>query len=289
MSQGKQRGSAWSIKLALWVYKILGYKVIYYLQYPIAFFYFLVAKNAKEPLKIYYKHLNIKFSNKIYYGHLRIFAVCLLDRFISKINPENYSFKYENIERSQEVLKSGSILVFSHFGGWASSLSTTCVANKINIVMQEVMMEGIQEIEKDMNSESRPHIIDLNHGPISVSIQIANALMNEEIVAMMADRITNAKSIIEVSFLGQKARFNKNPFTIAYKTTKPIVVFFVILKGMQAYEIEDIIIHLDKSKSEEEATKEACIQYVKKYEEIVRKHPEQWFNLFDFWDKKILK
>ena len=286
MAKGKQRGSGWSIKLALSLYKLFGYRFIYYLQYPIAFFYFLVAKNAKEPLKIYYRNLGIKFNNKIYYEHLRIFAVCLLDRFISKINPENYTFEYDNVEVPRKVLNSGSLLVFSHFGGWASSLSTPCVANKVNIVMQEVMIDGIKEIEKNMKPKSKPNIIDLNHGSIAVSVQIANALMNEEIVAMMADRITNEKSVIEVSFLGKKAKFNKNPFTIAYKTDKPIVVFFVILDGMQKYKIEYIIIYLDRSKSEAEATEEACIQYVGKYEEIVKNYPSQWFNLFDFWDNK---
>ncbi len=286
MAKGKQRGSGWSIRLALFLYGLFGYKFIYYLQYPIAFFYFLVAKNAKEPLKIYYKNLGVEFNNKIYYEHLRIFAVCLLDRFISKINPENYTIEYDNVEIPRKVLGSGSLLVFSHFGGWASSLNTPCVTNKVNIVMQEVMVEGIQEIEKNMKSKSKINIIDLNHGSISVSIQIANALMNEEIVAMMADRITNEKSVIEVSFLGKKARFNKNPFTIAYKTDKPIAVFFVILEGMQKYKIEYIIIHLDREKSEEEAIGEACIQYVEKYEEVVRNNPQQWFNLFDFWDNK---
>ena len=284
MAKGKQRGSGWSIKLALLLYKLFGYKFIYYLQYPIAFFYFLVAKNAKEPLKIYYKNLGIPFNNKIYYEHLRIFAVCLLDRFISKIHPENYTFEYDNVEVPRKVLESGSLLVFSHFGGWASSLSTPCVTNKVNIVMQEVMVNGMQEIEKNMKSKSRINIIDLNHGSIAVSIQIANALMNGEVVAMMADRITNEKSVIEVSFLGKKARFNKNPFAIAYKTDKPIVVFFVIWESIQKYHIEHCIIHLDKTKSEEEASKEACMRYVKKYEEVVRANPQQWFNLFDFWD-----
>jgi predicted LPLAT superfamily acyltransferase len=57
MAKGKQRGSGWSIRLALSLYRLFGYKFIYYLQYPIAFFYFLVASNAKKPLKIYYKNL----------------------------------------------------------------------------------------------------------------------------------------------------------------------------------------------------------------------------------------
>ena len=179
MQKGKQRGSGWSIKLALFLYKFFGYKVFYYLLYPITFFYFLVAKNAKEPLKIYYKNLGIELNNKIYFEHLRIFAVCLTDRFISKIHPEDYSFSYKNIDIPINILESGSILVYSHFGGWAASSSGAHIENKINIVMQEVMLEGIKELEKSIGLKSQLNIIDLNQGALSVNIQIANALMNE--------------------------------------------------------------------------------------------------------------
>ena len=91
--QRTQRGSGWSIKLALTIYRFLGYKSLYYFMYPVTFFYFLVAKNAKIGLRAYYQHLNIEFTNKVYFNHLRLFAVCLVDRFISKIDPEHYLFK----------------------------------------------------------------------------------------------------------------------------------------------------------------------------------------------------
>lgn len=286
MEKGKQRGSAWSIQLALFLYRLFGYKFLYYLLYPITFFYFLVAKNAKEPLKIYYKNLGMEFNNKIYYEHLRIFAICLVDRFASKINPENYTFKYDNIEVPTKILESGTVLVYSHFGGWAASSSGAHVKNKINIVMQEVMLDGIKQLEKSMGLKSQLNIIDLNQGAIAVSVQIANALMNEEVVTIMADRASNKKAEMEVVFLNQKAQFNKNPFQIAYKTDKPILAYFIILAGIQKYKVEYIRINIDKSKKEEVAVKESLAQYVEKLEEIVRRYPNQWFNFYDFWEKK---
>lgn len=286
MEKGKQRGSAWSIQLALFLYRLFGYKFLYYLLYPITFFYFLVAKNAKEPLKIYYKNLGMEFNNKIYYEHLRIFAICLVDRFASKINPENYTFKYDNIEVPTKILESGTVLVYSHFGGWAASSSGAHVKNKINIVMQEVMLDGIKQLEKSMGLKSQLNIIDLNQGAIAVSVQIANALMNEEVVTIMADRASNKKAEMEVVFLNQKAQFNKNPFQIAYKTDKPILAYFIILAGIQKYKVEYIRINIDKSKKEEVAVKESLTQYVEKLEEIVRRYPNQWFNFYDFWEKK---
>jgi len=286
MENGKQRGSAWSIQLALFLYKLFGYKFLYTLLYPITFFYFLVAKNAKEPLKIYYKNLGIEFNNKIYYEHLRIFAVCMVDRFASKINPENYTFEYENIEIPVKTLESGTVLVYSHFGGWAASSSGVHVKNKIHIVMKEAMLDGMREVENALGLKSQLNIIDLNQGTIAVSVQIANALMNEEVVTIMADRASNAKAEMEVLFLNKKAKFNKNPFQIAYKTDKPIVAYFIIFTGIQHYKVEYIIIDMDRSKTEDEAVREALIQYVKKFEEIIKQYPNQWFNFYDFWEKK---
>ena len=286
MEKGKQRGSGWSIQLALFLYKLFGYKFLYYLLYPITFFYFLVAKNAKEPLKIYYKNLGIEFNNKIYFEHLRTFAICLVDRFISKIHPEQYTFEYDNIEIPIKIMESGTVLVYSHFGGWAASSSGVHVKNKINIVMQEAMLDGIKKLEKSIGLKSQLNIIDLNQGTIAVSVQIANALMNEEVVTIMADRASNKKAEMEVVFLNKKATFNKNPFQIAYKTDKPVLAYFIILSGMQKYKVEYIKINIDKSKKEEIAVKDALTQYVKKFEEIVKQHPDQWFNLYDFWEKK---
>ena len=149
------------------------------------FFYFLFASNVKASLKIYYQHLNIPFSYKIYFEHLRIFAVCMMDRFISKVDSKSYSFEYKEKERVKTLLDDGCILLFSHFGGWASASSSPNTSNKIHIVMKEVLLEGIKQIEESVEQQSNNlNIIDLNSGGISISIQIANALMNNEIVAI---------------------------------------------------------------------------------------------------------
>ena len=89
-----QRGSGWSIKLVFTLYKIFGYKFTYFLMFPVTFFYFLFASNVKIALKIYYAKLDIEFSNKIYYKHLFNFAICMVDRFISKYDCKSYNFTY---------------------------------------------------------------------------------------------------------------------------------------------------------------------------------------------------
>lgn len=255
-------------------------------MYPVTFFYFLVAKNAKVGLRAYYEHLNIKFTNKVYFNHLRLFAICLVDRFISKIEPQKYTFSYKNREVPVKMLESGAILLYSHFGGWAASSNSAKVDNKINIVMKESMLEGIKKLEDEIDIESNLNVIDLGKGTLAVSIEIANALLNDEVVAIMADRASNTKAECSMMFLGEEAKFNKNPFQVAYKVNKPILVYFIIWVDIQHYKVEYIRIDMDKTKNEEQAISTALEIYVHKLEEIVRTYPNQWFNLYDFWEKK---
>lgn len=282
----RQRGSAWSINLAFNLYKIFGYKLVYYIMYPVTFFYFIFASNIKDSLKIYYKHLEIPFTNKIYYEHLRLFAICLVDRFITKVDPKSYTFEYSDIPGQKKVLDNGAIILYSHLGGWAASSSSPIVTSKINIVMQEVIMDGIKNIENNINIQSNINIIDLNNGTLNVSIQIANALMNNEIVVMMADRAANKKSEIKTKFLNEDASFNKNPFQIAYKTSKPILVYFIVLTGIQQYKVIHINIEMDNTTTEEKAIEIALNEYTQKYEEVLRTYSNQWFNFYNFWERK---
>lgn len=283
MKNTKQRGSGWSIKLVFNLYKLFGYKFIYYLMYPVTFFYFIFASNVKESLKIYYKQLDLPFNNFVYYEHLRIFAITMVDRFITKSDPSSYRFVYDDGDTPLEVFKNATVLVQSHFGGWASSSNVARTSNTVNVVMQESLMDSIKNIEDSLGLKSNISVIDLNQGTIAVSIGIANALMANEVVAIMGDRASNEKAIIKTPFLGKEASFNKNPFQIAYKMSKPLMVYFVLYIGMQTYKIEYILIEMDKSLKEKEAIEKALHLYIEKYEEVIRRYPNQWLNFFDFW------
>jgi len=286
--QTKQRGSGWSIKLVFNLYKLFGYKFIYYLMYPVTFFYFIFATNVKEALRIYYKQIGLEFNNWVYYEHLRVFAITMVDRFITKADPSSYTFIYDDPDRPLEIFEHATILVLSHFGGWAASSNSSRTKNRMNIVMKEALKGDIKEIEESLGYKETIKVIDINTGPIAVSIAIANALMNDEVVATMGDRASNPKANIAVEFFGKEAYFNKNPFQIAYKMRKPLVIYFVILTGMQKYKIEFYEVDIDYEGDENKAIRDAVEFYVKKYEEVLRKYPNQWLNFYDFWAKPTL-
>ncbi len=283
----KQRGSGWSIKLVFNLYKLFGYKFVYFLMYPVSFFYFLFASNVKQSLKIYYKTLDLEFNNWIYFEHLRIFAMCLVDRFISKYDPYSYTFVYNRKDPILKILDKKSILLFSHFGGWASSSSQPATKNRINIVMHEIILDSIKEIENSIDNKfSNINIIDQSMGQIPVSIEIANAISNNEVIAIMADRPTSVKYKYKTKFFGKYANFNKNPFKISYKTKTPILCCFIVNIGLQKYKAETIKLNLDFNLDENEAIDIAIKEYVRLFERILLKYPNQWFNFYNFWENE---
>jgi len=209
----------------------------------------------------------------------------MVDRFITKADPRSYKFIYDDPDRPLEIFSNATILLLSHFGGWAASSNSSRSSNTMNIVMQEAMKDSIKTIEDSLDYKDTQKIIDLNKGPIAVSISIANALMENEVVAIMGDRASNPNATIKSEFLGEDAYFNKNPFQIAYKMKVPMVAYFVMLTGFQTYKIEFIEINVDSEKKADEAIKEAVGLYVQKYEEVIRRYPNQWLNFYDFWKK----
>ena len=182
-------------------------------MYPVTFFYFLIAKNVKESLDKYYQYLNIEFTSKVYYTHLRMFAISMVDRFISKIHPEDYEFRYETNEVPAEILASGCVLVYSHFGGWGASTSGSHVKNKINIVMQEAMLVDIKSIEKNLELESKVNVIELPPSILRLNELARTTVKSTDAVCaftfVAANIISAAKRIINFFILIKFLRFVK--------------------------------------------------------------------------------
>lgn len=284
----KQRGSAWSIKLVYNLYRLFGYKFIYYLMYPVSYFYYLKASNVKEALSIYYKHIGREFTPRAHREHLRHFAICMCDRFISLVAPNAYSFDIEDREIFEHDLGQGAILLLAHYGGWASCANCAgYLGLKINIVMQEVLAQGIKDIEESLGSHTVSHIniIDTNKGGIAATMEIAKALGENELVAMMADRATSKKNSKKAHFFGKEGNFNKNPFEIAYKTDKPLIALFISYLGSQHYKIDYITMTMNKDANMAGEVDTSLRQYVKRFEMNIKQYPQGWFNFYDFWEK----
>lgn len=278
----KQRGSALGHKIILFMHKILGYDIVAFSLNFVALYYVFFTPSVKKSLKSYYKHQGIELTNTAYFSHIKMFALSIFDRFTSKIKADSCSIESVNDEVIQ-ALQEGGVMLSSHVGSWAAA--SNIMLNQLpqmNVVMRENTKQEIQKVETNTteHQEEIIKIIDLSKGAIAANIQIANALMNKELVAMMADRVVDKRQSVEVSFFGSKVKINKNPFIIASRLKKPIAVMFVMNTGKKKYEL-----NLDLIKETE--IKEMAQAYANLLEKNMRKYPNQWYNFYNFFEEEV--
>ena len=274
----KQRGNAFGYKILLILYKTIGYSFVVFILNFVVLYYTLFYPSIKKSLQSYYEHQGLDFTYKIYFTHIKMFAISIFDRFVSRIRPSDLSFDRYNLD-VLKVLDNGGIILLSHVGSWATAAH--CLGYRLppmNIVMRENTKEKIKQVEdsNEKHNDDIVKIIDLNQGGIAANIQIANALMNKELIAMMVDRIVDSSKVVEVEFFNTKVKINKNPFDIAKRMNKPAVAIFVINKDLQKY---DLIFNEIKG----DTLQEMAQNYMDTLEDILRKSPTQWYNFYDFF------
>lgn len=278
----KQYGNALGHKIVLALYDTFGYQPAAWLINLIALYYALFTPAVRKSLANYYEHLGMELGFWGYFRHIRNFSFSIFDRFVSRMRPEDLHFERENKEAFIS-LQEGGIVLLSHIGGWATAAhSMKADVPPMNVVMRDERKEDISsfEREKRRQNEKKVKILDLNKGAIAVNVQIANALINKEVVAMMADRVIDPKKAVSVVFLGSPIKINRNPFEIAQRLNKALVATFVVMIRPRHYKL--IFRDID---TRDKTVEEIAQEYMDILTDVIRNYPDQWYNFFDIFNQ----
>ena len=113
--------------------------------------------------------------------------------------------------------------------------------------------------------------------------EINNALANNEIVSMPADRVFGSPKTISVSFLGKEAKFPVGPFQTATMRGLDVIAVNVMKTSVKGYTAYVTPLVYDKSAPRKEQIRQLATSYVAELERMVKKYPTQWYNYFEFW------
>ncbi|MDD2829457.1 MAG: hypothetical protein PHW18_07790 [Sulfuricurvum sp.] len=280
-----QRGNGFGLYIVYLFFRFFGYWGLRIVLWFVVLYFALTTPTLKRHLRKYYLLNTEKFNFFLYYRHLYTFALVFSDSFLSKRFLSRYHFQMHNSEIVH--LEKGALFLFSHIGDWSMcGLVPTQKDVPINVVMHEATKESIQEFAKSIEDTTLPSmkIIDLSEGAISVAVRIAKAFQNNEIVAMMADRLVRADGGVAVEFLGKSILINKNPFEVAYNRNVPMIALFSLRESDYRYNIYYYTIPpFDLTLPKEEAISKTAQEYATLLETIVRQYPDQWFNHYDFF------
>ncbi len=271
-------------------FRILGLKISRKFSVMIALLFYYLIPIRKETVIDNLKHAFPDYSEKkikeISFRCYRSFAVTLVEiLYMPYMNSEmmknSTQIKNHNLVKDKYNLGRGVVLLSAHFGNW--EYIAAAFAIKLNIPFSVVVKPQRNPYVTEWLNNSRT-LWGNKIVPLGVSIrQIYKELKDKNIVAMIADQRGPAEGV-RVNFFGRLASIYTGPAALALKTGAPILMGIAVRQPDFTYLTEMIEISTENlPEDENEKIKEISQRHTNYLEEMIRKHPEQWFWMHKRW------
>lgn len=219
------------------------------------------------------------------YRMFRAFADCMtetLEHFSPK--PQPIRFDEPVGDPIGDALKRGRgvIIVTCHIGNWDVAARTLMRYGGFNLVMAREANETTAAYVRDAREKAGLRIL-LSDQSVFGSFNMLRALRRNEIVALQLDRPLGGEGSRLVPFFGTPAAFQSGAVRLARLAGAPIIPIFVVRIGTRHYQI---VIGTERTIARTAGPNEVdhvLGAIVGEFEEVVRRHPDQWFQFAPFW------
>ncbi len=293
--EGKLKGGVTGHKIFVFILKIFGLQIAYFILRFVAFYFFVFAKSTKTSLKYFREILGYSKwkAYKAAYQNYYIFGQTLLDKVALLAGMrKKFSIIHEGHEENLLSLKKsgkGSILLSAHIGNWeVAGQMLESVDAKFNVLVYDNEAQKMKKYMGEVMKKKNFNIIAIKDGEMGHLIELHKAFSNNEWVVMHGDRYLPGTATIEKIFMGKKAKFPMGPFIMAAKFGVPVTIVFAVKETDCKYHFfAKKPIEVKRARTEievEKSVKEISDQYVLEVEKMVKRYPTQWFNFYDFWE-----
>lgn len=291
--KGKTRGGSWGYLFFIFLIKKCGITAAYSFLAVVIPYFIPFAPKATQNIWFYARkilHLSIIQAIGMLLKNYYSLGQVLIDKIAMQIGlADKYSFRFENRTQFLETLDSnlGAIIIGAHIGNWEAGVPYFLeYGKKINIVLHDVEYQKIKKIleENTIEGYQKHKFIPISSDGLSHVLAIKQALDNGEYVCFQGDRYLNEERTLSHEFLGKTASFPAGPFLLASRLNLPVVFYFAMREKKKTYRFHFTIANNDIHKKNPKREEKLLEQYTSTLENIVKSHPEQWFNYYKFWD-----
>jgi KDO2-lipid IV(A) lauroyltransferase len=178
----------------------------------------------------------------------------------------------------------GTIIVTAHLGHWElGGILLTRHGWPLNVVTLE---EPSTELTRWRDAHRRHlgiHTIAVGPGHPFAFVELIQKLRRNELVAMLVDRPHEGTGA-PVKFFGAQTEFSTGPALLAHHTGAAVLPAFVLQNDAGRYvSFADPVIPMQRHKDPRALLGENTQRIATSFEQIVRAHPEQWFNYVPVW------
>lgn len=222
----------------------------------------------------------------VYRNHC-LFAQVVIDRF-AMFAGRKFDLRIEGFESFHrlEQQPEGFMLFSSHVGCYeAAGYSLVSETKRFNALVfggeKTTVMEGRKKRLDGNNIRMIPVLPDMSH-----LFLVNEALANQEIVSMPADRIVGSPKSITVNLLGAKARLPMGPFMVATMRGLDALAVNVMKTRSKEYTVYVSQLSYDKQAPRKIQIQQLADRYAAELERQVSQYPDQWYNFYEFWEPK---
>lgn len=287
---GKSKGSRLGYAIFIFFIRHFGLKSAYALLRPVILYYYCFKPSVRRPLMHFYTArlgYPAARSRTLIRQNLYLFGQTLIDKVVA-LNGEGSRFEVQRTggHYLDELAAGGKggILVSAHLGNWelAGHLLQR-LETPVNIVMYDGEAEAVKHYLDHVTGPKAFNIIYLRKD-LSHIYEMAAALRRNELICIHADRFVEGNRTFSADFLGSPALFPQGPFVLASKLRAPVCFVFALKSAPLQYHFFGNPPKTYEGRGDTGA-RQMLQDFVALLEKMVREHPEQWFNYFDFWKK----
>ncbi len=288
-----ERGTALGMATFVWALGLGGRRLARALLWFVMPYYFVSAPRARRASRDFFRRIGQDAEDASSFTHLMRFGQVALDRLLL-VQGKTEAFEVDPGPREMfdEIQRhpTGALLLGAHVGSFEAlaGLARERALDVVPVVNSSGSRIFTQVLER-LNPELADDLVDLADGRLEAIFTIRRQLESGRHVGILADRWTDDEKSISVPFMGQEARFPVGPFILANTLRCPVYFVAALYRGGNRYEI-----HAEKfadrvtipRKDREEGLRKWAALYSCKLEALARRAPLNWFNFYDFWQKK---
>ncbi len=282
---GTSKGNHFGYLIFIQAMRFFGLRSAYFILFFVALYYVLFSNTNKFILDYFRNTLKYSiFKSYIsLYKNYYILGQTIIDKFAAMSGlGSKFLINYSGIEYLKEIDKNGTgaILLSAHIGNYEiASHHLKELKTPVNIIMYDGEQKAIKETLDNSGFKRSSNIIYIKED-LSHIFEIANKLLNKEIIIMHADRFQKDMKTFDTMVMGRMASLPLGPFQIISKFKNvPIAFVFGFKQGTFNYDLYTTSPFF----SADLTLTEIVEKYTKAIEIKIEKYPLQWFNYFYFW------
>jgi predicted LPLAT superfamily acyltransferase len=223
--------------------------------------------------------------------HIHCFAAVTLDRaFLLSERFRRFEVKTYGLDQLRQAWaqQRGVLILGSHLGSFDALrvLAEFRSDVKLRVVIDVEQNAKLSQVLNALNPKLAKAVINARQEGTTTALTIKEALDEQSLVTLLADRARPGNQVMTVDFLGRPAPFPTAPWQLAAALKVPVVLCFGLYRGGNRYDLyfEPFADQLKLERSRRDAELRQTIQrFADRVAHHARNAPYNWFNFYDFW------